>query len=537
MSSDEDHGEIDELLKCQLCSEYAAPKLLPCQELICETCSGKVLTRYAELTEFRCPICRKYHKMPEDGTFPTNYVLLKLFKENIEIKSQLEAFKHSLQVNRNKIDELGNSINSNGVNIVKDLCRNLRMDIRQHTEDKINSIYRLEESLLMKVDEYEAESINHLEDVNIDDIYPYDLVNEFDNFNLEWEINLRKTRYNRKILKQATRSLAEIQTEIESESSRINQVIFNNQVCTFKKNEDEFEESMFGALELMPMVSEVKLRLVIDTPEELQIEDLTVMDNGDLAACSMNSTWNLIWNMETGERRTNIGEHADSVSCLVMLNNGNLCSGSRDNTVKTWSMESGELLDTFEGTEAVSALVILDDGNICAGFQNGTINVWDAESGDVVEFWRGHSVTLRGLRVLSDGRILSYDHYTIKIWRDLGDLEKKVYAFDMTTLVASNDGNVYIGSKEILILDTNSGDFIGKWSGHTEQVTALAILNNGDLCSGYTDGTVQIMDTNNGRVKRTFKAHDCSVKAVRILQDDSICTCAHDNTIKVWQCN
>ena len=512
-----------------MCADFSTPKILPCLELVCETCSYRILNRYAE------SVCQKYPEMPEDGTFSTNCTILDFYKENDKIKAQLNSLVQKLHANRKKIDELEGLMKNNGISKVKDFCRNIRMDIRENTAAKVSSIYRLEESLMVKVDEFEAECISGLDNVGIDDTNPFELINQFNNFYREWEIRLKKTRYSSDMLKNASRSLTQMYNEFVNELDRINKVIFSNKSCQFKPSEREVEEEILGAVIVVPMASELKLGLVIQTPEELHIQDMVVLDNGDLAACSLNSTWNLIWDVRTGIRKTNIGEHADSVSCLIMLKNGNLCSGSRDQTVKLWNSYSGELLGTFLGPSSVTALVILENGNICAGFSDGTINVWHTQYGELIESWKAHSVTLKGLGVLFDGRILSFDHYTIKIWRHYGVIEQKIYAFDMNTLVVANSGNVYIGSKDILVLDTSTGDYIGKWSGHTETVVALAVLKNGDLCSGYADGMVQVWDSKLGVVKRSFKAHESSIKIVRILSSGDICTCAHDNTIKVWQ--
>jgi hypothetical protein len=72
-------------------------------------------------------------------------------------------------------------------------------------------------------------------------------------------------------------------------------------------------------------------------------------------------------------------------------------SGSDDNTVKVWSVESGECVTTFNGhSRGVTSVSFSPDGaSIVSGSWDETVKVWSVESGDCLfsgrhldESWR-----------------------------------------------------------------------------------------------------------------------------------------------------
>ena len=64
--------------------------------------------------------------------------------------------------------------------------------------------------------------------------------------------------------------------------------------------------------------------------------------------------------------------------CLAELSNGNLASGSDDNTVRVWDTVSGACLLTLAGhTSYVSSLAVLPDGELASGSGDDTVRIWE----------------------------------------------------------------------------------------------------------------------------------------------------------------
>jgi len=62
---------------------------------------------------------------------------------------------------------------------------------------------------------------------------------------------------------------------------------------------------------------------------------------------------------------------------LITLPNGDLVSGSWDNTIKIWNPNDGTLKRTLNGhTSEVRALTTLPNGDLVSGSMDKTIKIW-----------------------------------------------------------------------------------------------------------------------------------------------------------------
>jgi WD40 repeat protein len=69
--------------------------------------------------------------------------------------------------------------------------------------------------------------------------------------------------------------------------------------------------------------------------------------------------------------------HNDSVCSLAVLQNGDLASGSWDNTIKIWDTNTGSLKRTLVGhTGYVWSLAVLQNGDLASGSWDNTIKIW-----------------------------------------------------------------------------------------------------------------------------------------------------------------
>ncbi|MEH2043322.1 WD40 repeat domain-containing protein [Nostoc sp.] len=114
--------------------------------------------------------------------------------------------------------------------------------------------------------------------------------------------------------------------------------------------------------------------------------------------------------------------HSHIVCSLAISADGKiLVSGSWDQTIKVWQLETGELLHTLKGhRDRVYAIALSPDGQIIAsGSADKTIKLWHLQTGELLGTFTGHGNIVTALAFTASGEMLvsgSLDK-TIKIWQ------------------------------------------------------------------------------------------------------------------------
>jgi WD40 repeat protein len=125
--------------------------------------------------------------------------------------------------------------------------------------------------------------------------------------------------------------------------------------------------------------------------------------------------------------------HARAISCVAILPDGRIVSGSNDRTLKIWNLQTGKCDMIFTGhTDWVNCVAVyvsqkqladslIDrvhlDGCIISGSDDATVKIFNIQTGKCDITFTGHTNTVNCVAVLSDGRIVSgSDDRTIKIW-------------------------------------------------------------------------------------------------------------------------
>ncbi|MBN1264821.1 MAG: DUF4062 domain-containing protein [Anaerolineales bacterium] len=249
--------------------------------------------------------------------------------------------------------------------------------------------------------------------------------------------------------------------------------------------------------------------------------------------------------------------HMDEVHAAAFSPDGKtILSGSKDSMVKLWDTASGHLIRTYEGhIKGVNAVVFSPDGRrLISSSEDKTIRYWDLESGRLLRSFRiENSIGVKSVAFFPDGRrmiagslllpiSLSQDGEklafkgSVSIW-DLetgqqlqtltGDSRSagmgavydihirdvrsgtKLHKVEAEFAAAfSPDGSLFLGDKDnvLLLWDTQTGEKIREFEGHTSRVTTLAFLPDGRrFISASWDSTVRVWDTHTGEQIESFE--------------------------------
>ncbi|KAG6818599.1 hypothetical protein H0H93_003623 [Arthromyces matolae] len=295
-----------------------------------------------------------------------------------------------------------------------------------------------------------------------------------------------------------------------------------------------------------------------------------------------------------------ISGHTDSVYCLE-FDSKRIITGSRDRTIKVWSLKDGRLLGSFGGspvtaggevqghTGSVLCLKFSADwdlgeedliganrkqGFMVSGSSDCSVCVWslwtgsrvgddvDREvKGELQTILRGHLGGVLDLRIddrwivscSKDAVIRVWDRKTWELVRVLRGHEGPVNA------VGLQDGRVVSasGDGKMILWDIASGERIRTFEGHDRGLAciefkvrvifllfsgsssnSIVLIKDGLIVSGSNDCKIKIWNAETGECVRTLLGHEALVRALAFdSRNGRLVSASYDKTVKVWDLN
>jgi WD40 repeat protein len=268
-------------------------------------------------------------------------------------------------------------------------------------------------------------------------------------------------------------------------------------------------------------------------------------DNHTALSGSLDNTLKL-WDINTGQEiRTFRGGKSWILSIAISKDGRTALSGGMfDDALKLWDIETGQEIRTFKGhTRSIFSVAISKNGNaVLSGSSDQTLKLWDIKTGREVRTFLGHNGTITSVTFLDDERYVlsgSLDK-TLKLWRI--KTAKNIRTFrghtDKIRSVSSNGNYALSGSddKTLKLWDITTGQEIRTFSGHSGRVWSVAFSSDGLIAlSGSDDNTLKLWDIKTGQEIRTFKAHTSTVRAVAFSPDGHYALSGStDNTLRLW---
>jgi WD40 repeat protein/serine/threonine protein kinase len=239
--------------------------------------------------------------------------------------------------------------------------------------------------------------------------------------------------------------------------------------------------------------------------------------------------------------------HKDSVSSVAVSPNGRLAlSGSQDNTLILWDLETGRQVRPFKGhTNAVAAVAISPDGRqALSGSADMTVRVWDLASGQETAQLRGHTAAVESVAFSPDGHaaLSGSSDGTIRLWDLFTGLPKHQidqYTSPVFGVAFSPNGRLALSANAdytVRLWDLAEERQRREFAGHTDYVRSVAFAADGRRAlSGADDGTVRLWDVETGRQLCCLKGHQAGVWSVAFTPDGRRALSAgKDGTLRVW---
>ena len=83
---------LDKIVTCAVCNQFLLePVVLPCKSSICKMHVYEKTKADETLTVYKCQVCLKDHKIPEDG-FLSNETIVEMMALNLHLNEKLLSY-------------------------------------------------------------------------------------------------------------------------------------------------------------------------------------------------------------------------------------------------------------------------------------------------------------------------------------------------------------------------------------------------------------------------------------------------------------
>ncbi|ETO15550.1 WD-40 repeat protein [Reticulomyxa filosa] len=262
--------------------------------------------------------------------------------------------------------------------------------------------------------------------------------------------------------------------------------------------------------------------------------DYLTFDGGQFICSGSSDNTICVWDIETKQPIRSFSGHSDNVYCVKFSryhynnNRGVVSSSSDDKTIRFWDIKDSKQFQAFGGhTDGVCGIEFssFNGGRyLCSGSFDRTIHIWDVE-------------TSKSLHVLMNIQALNNEKSN-----SIG-------------VIGGNGYTICSGSwdKTIRIWDIETTKKLTLFKGHEHWIMSVKYGSNelgmgcdaNTILSGSFDKSVRLWDIRSGQQIQMFSGHTDYVRAIEYspfvvknievdINSNVICSGSMDNTIRFW---
>ncbi|ETO25236.1 WD-40 repeat protein [Reticulomyxa filosa] len=326
------------------------------------------------------------------------------------------------------------------------------------------------------------------------------------------------------------------QLRSENDQLKLNQLRFKNDQLKFqdeKKKDDKITENQIKHDE----INQNKLNCM-KSLKTLNGHNGTIYSidslNNDKYICSGSSDNTIrVWDIETSKQIQMFHKHLGSVICVKYSpyhshnNNGDvICSSSYDNTIRFWDIKNNQQLQILNENKNENYIYDItfspfNNGRyLCSGSNNYNVHLWDIEKSKSLHVFNGHR--------------------DIAWCIDFSPLQSNINICNIGT-IGGNGYTICSGSRDktIRLWDIETTKQSMLFEGHQDCIMSIKHGSHelkDMILSGSMDKTIRLWDIRYNKQIQLFNGHLKSIWSVKYLPNNNniICSGSIDNTIRFW---
>lgn len=239
--------------------------------------------------------------------------------------------------------------------------------------------------------------------------------------------------------------------------------------------------------------------------------------------------------------RQSLTGHEQDVKDVTVVGD-RILSCSRDGTVRSWDANGDSRILFHSSTNSfINALCALPDQMYASGGKDNVIFINSSESTEPTDMGLynliGHQNNICHLHY-GDGVLISSSwDGTAKVW-NLDDfsckytLKTESYMSVLCSLVVGPEKFLTCSADKQIRL-WQGEKIINSFSGHTDVVRSLVMLNEEVFASSSNDGTIKIWDLS-GNLISTLTGHESFIYDIAVLPNGNLVSCGEDRSVRIW---